>query len=400
MKFLFVGTHDENTGAATHFIALAQALSESGHEVDALLNIDGLIWKGLAYSGVRRFEACFRNAFDPRGYAAVIAAIRRRRPDWLVGNFGKEYWPLVLVGRALGIPVTLFRHRTPRMKWLSALLLPRLAHRFFAVSWHARQAYLAQGIPGHRVRVLYNPVNMALYRPDATLGSHLRDELGIPREAVVLGYVGRMHGGKGIAPLLAATQQAMVADRRLHCVWIGDGPDAGAIRDAIAAYNDTSSRHHVLGWRDDAQRWYSAFSMLAFPSIALETFGRVSVEAQATGVPVLASAIGGVPETLFPDRTGLLLPPGDIPAWRDAIVRMCDDEARMALAQASREFVLQHFSTTVIAADFVRQLQLRDTVQPSMAAQIDSLTPAAGSASPHAASRISGTRRRRRSRWR
>lgn len=374
MKFLFVGTHDENTGAATHFIALAQALSESGHEVDALLNIDGLIWKGLAYSGVRRFEARFRNAFDPRGYAAVLAAIRRQRPDWLVGNFGKEYWPLVLIGRALGIPVALFRHRTPRMKWFSALLLPRLAQRFFAVSWHARQAYLAQGIPGHRVRVLYNPVNMALCRPDPALGLSLRESLGIPRDAVVLGYVGRMHGGKGIAPLLAATQQAMAVDHRLHCIWVGDGPDAAGIRDTIAAHADTSARHHLLGWCDDAQRWYSAFSMLAFPSIATETFGRVSVEAQATGVPVLASAIGGVPETLFPRRTGLLLPPGDIGAWRDAIVHMCNDQAREALAQASREFVQQHFSTSVIAADFIRQLQPQEADQRSMAAGAGDLT--------------------------
>ena len=79
----------------------------------------------------------------------------------------------------------------------------------------------------------------------------------------------------------------------------------------------------------DVHSYYGVMSMLAFPSIAPETFGRVSVEAQAAGVPVLASNIGGIPETLDPGVTGLLLPPGDVGAWRDAILQMCDPSRRL-----------------------------------------------------------------------
>ncbi len=357
MRFLFVGTHPENTGAATHFVALAQSLVESGHDVDAILCPDTLIWEGLAYSGVRCRPGFFRNALDPRGYATVQRQIAEARPDWIVGNFGKEYWPLVLIGRALGIPVALFRHRTPPMKRLSALLLPRLASRFFAVSRHARQAYLDRGIPAQRVQVLYNPVNASLFRPDADAGAAMRASLGIPDDAIVLGYVGRMHTGKGVFPLLEAASAAMRREPRLYCLWIGNGPDAARLQALATADTGVGTRHRFAGWNNHTADYFRSLSMLAFPSIATETFGRVSIEAQACGVPVLASDIGGVPETLSPGESGVLLPPGDAAAWRDAILAMCDDATRQQMGSAAREWVLQRFATHVIARDFVAQLQ-------------------------------------------
>jgi glycosyltransferase involved in cell wall biosynthesis len=97
-------------------------------------------------------------------------------------------------------------------------------------------------------------------------------------------------------------------------------------------------------------------SIVAFPSIAPETFGRTSVEAQAAGIPVLGSRVGGIPETLSPGVTGLLLPPGDVDAWRDAILQMCDASRRLPMGTAARAFAREHFGTDVIAAEFVRVL--------------------------------------------
>lgn len=355
MKLLFVGTNPENTGAASHFVALVQAMAEAGHEVSAVIYPDGLIWQGLAQSRVRLYKAKFRNVLDLRGYAAVFKAARDLKPDWLVGNFGKEYWPLILAGRLLRVPVALFRHRTPAMKRISAYLIPRLAQRFFAVSQHARQAYLDRGIPGHLVRVLYNPVNMALCRFDPQQRSEILHSLGVDEDAIVLGYTGRMHHGKGIFPLFEAATAAMAVEPRLHCVWLGDGPDARTLRD-LAAAHPTAARHHFPGWIHDVHPYYSAFSMLAFPSIATETFGRVSVEAQAAGVPVLGSNIGGIPETLDAGMTGLLLPPGDVATWREAILKLCDPSLRMSMGAAAREYVQKHFSTLVIASQFLQIL--------------------------------------------
>lgn len=355
MKFLLVGTNPENTGAATHFVALAEALAEAGHEVEVVASPGSLIAQELTRTNVRLHQGNFRNAFDLRGYAKVYMTARQLRPDWLIGNFGKEYWPLIVVGLLLRIPVALFRHRSPPMKKLSGWLLPRLAHRFFAVSNYARQAYLDRGIPATRIQVLYNPVNAQRFRPDPEQRSAMLQRLGINEDAIVLGYAGRMHRGKGLFTLLEAASMAMAEEPRLHCLWIGDGPDAQALREQ-AESGPFASRHRFIGWVHDIHPWYSAMSMLAFPSIAPETFGRVSVEAQAAGIPVLASDIGGIPETMLPDSTGLLLPPGDSKAWREAILKLCEPSLRLTMGTASRQFVLQHFSTAIIAADLVRSL--------------------------------------------
>jgi glycosyltransferase involved in cell wall biosynthesis len=355
MKFLFVGTNPENTGAATHFIALAQAMVEAGHQVSAVVYPNGLIANHLANSGVRLYPAKFRNVFDLRGYLATFKAARDLKPDWLVGNFGKEYWPLILISRLLGVPVALFRHRTPAMGRLSGYLVPRLAQRFFAVSSHARQAYLDRGVPPQLVRVLYNPVNMILCRPDAQQRSEILHKLGMPQDAIVIGYFGRIHHSKGIFTLLEALDGAMAQEPRLHCMWLGHGPDSQLLGERIEA-GSFAHRHHMLGWIDDVHPYYSAISMLAFPSIATETFGRVSVEAQAAGAPVLGSNVGGVPETLSPNVTGLLLPPGNVAAWRNAVLRMCDPEVREPMGVAARDFVDRHFSTRVVADEFVRIL--------------------------------------------
>ena len=93
MKFLFVGTNSENTGAATHFVALAQALVEAGHAVSVVASPAGLIEQELAHAGVDLHRATFRNALDLRGFVKVLTTARRLRPDWLVGNFGKNTGP-------------------------------------------------------------------------------------------------------------------------------------------------------------------------------------------------------------------------------------------------------------------------------------------------------------------
>jgi glycosyltransferase involved in cell wall biosynthesis len=241
------------------------------------------------------------------------------------------------------------------MKRLSGYLLPRLAQRFFAVSKHARQAYLDRGIPAQRVRVLYNPIDMDLCRPDPRQRSEILRSLGLDDDAIVLGYAGRMHRGKGVFTLFEAATAAMAHEPRLHCLWLGDGPDAEDLRHRAAAH-PTASRHHFLGWVHAIHPYYSAMSMLAFPSVATETFGRVSAEAQAAGVPVLGSNLGGIPETLLPGVTGTLLPPADVNAWRDAILGMCNPARRVPMGLAARDFVWRNFSALVIANEFVRIL--------------------------------------------
>ncbi|MFC4528184.1 glycosyltransferase family 4 protein [Dyella halodurans] len=351
MKLLFVGTNPENTGAATHFVTLAKAMSEAGHAVEGVVSRRGLIGEGFEAAHIPIHYSAFRNVYDVRGYTTVLRRVRAFKPDWLVGNFGKEYWPLIACGRLTHTPVALFRHRTPRMSKLSEYGIPRMAQRFIAVSNYARNAYLAWGVPPELVSISYNPVDTAQFRPDPELRALVRRELGIADDAIVLGYVGRMHGGKGVTTLMRAANEAMAVNDKLHVLWVGNGIEENMLHE-MAASSGYAQRHHFTGWVADTERYCNTMSFLAFPSVEPETFGRVAIEAQACAAPVLGSNIGGIPETLQDKVTGFLIEPGNVAAWRDAIISLCDPARRDAMGQAARAFAIEHFGNAAVARDF------------------------------------------------
>jgi glycosyltransferase involved in cell wall biosynthesis len=356
MRLLFVGTDRDRAGGAAHFIALTKAMAGAGHDAQVLADRNSAIGQAIQNAGLPMQHARFRNVLDLRAHFALLRTIRRHRSEWLIGNFGREYWPLIAHGCLSGAKVALFRHRTPALKGASDYLVPRLAHRFVTVSKCARELLLQRGMPPERVQVLYNPVDTVSFRPDLEQGRLIRQSLGIPEDAIVVGFVGRMYGGKGIFCLQEAASEAMRQRADLHCLWIGDGPQMDELKQTIEA-DSSAPRHHMVGWREDTSRYYNAMSMLAFPSTYTETFGRVSIEAQACGVPVLGSRHGGIPESLLDGGSGRLLEPGNVAAWRDGILALCDTATRERMAATARAFAEQHFGFAHIASDFATLLQ-------------------------------------------
>ena len=356
MKLLFVGTNPENTGAATHFVALAKAMAEAGHRVEGIVSRQGLIGEGMEAANIPVYYSVFRNAYDVRGYTAVLRQLSEYSPDWLVGNFGKEYWPLIACGRARHTPVALFRHRVPRMSRLSEYCIPRLAQRFIAVSEYARDAYLQWGVPADRVFISYNPVDTRQFQPNPARRAAVRQEFGMDDQAIVLGYTGRMHGGKGVAPLMRAANEAMAKCAKLHALWVGNGPEEPMLHE-MAKRSGMSHRHHFTGWVADTDRYYVAMSFLAFPSVQPEAFGRVAIEAEACGVPVLGSDIGGIPETMEDKVTGYLIEPGNTTAWRDRILDLCNTRHCQSMGAAARSFAIENFGNAAVARDFEELLR-------------------------------------------
>ena len=97
MKLLFVGTNRGGGGTESHFVTLARTMQELGHEVHAIVFPGSPIHIGLQGSGVVMHDGVFRNAFDPRGFRAVWRVAKQFKPDWIIGSFSKEYWPLAIL---------------------------------------------------------------------------------------------------------------------------------------------------------------------------------------------------------------------------------------------------------------------------------------------------------------
>lgn len=357
MKLLFVGTNRGGGGTESHFVTLARTMHEAGHTVAAIVYPGSPIHTGLSGSGVKLHDGVFRNAFDPRGIRAVWKVAREFRPDWIVGSFSKEYWPLAILARLLGVKLALFKHMDFAMRPVTNYFIPRLADRFIVISDFMAKKFVARGVPEEHIRVLYNPLDLTYFKPDRALRQATRKSLGYADNDIVLGFIGALHPDKGFLQLADAVNQAMAQIPNLKAFWLGDGRAADAL-DVKLSGGGFASRHSRHKWTPDVRPYYASLELLAIPSVESETFGRVSIEAQASGVPVLCSDIGGLPETLSAGVTGLLLRPGDVPVWRDAIVSLCgDDKLRARMAEQGRQWVELHFSAPVIGRQFEKLLQ-------------------------------------------
>ena len=360
-RLLFVGTNRGPGGTESHFVSLTRAMADAGYEVAAVVHPDDVIARALATHGnIQLHSASFHRVMDRKAMATVSRVCRDLRPDWMVGTFAREFWPLSIIARTQGIPLALFLH-IQRLSRLSAPLFPWFASRFLLPSEYLRDWVVRRrGMPRWRTRVLYNPIDVDRFRPQAALREATRRRLGFAPEDIVIGFAGRFERQKGVMVLAGALERVMGAEAAVRALWVGDGELAPEVEAAIAA-SPHAKRHVRQPWSDDVVTCYSAMDILAFPSIRRESFGRVAAEAQACGVPVVASRVGGIPETLREDQSGLLVAPDDADALGAALLRLVADRAlRSRMGAAGRVQAYDRFAEPHIAADFGRILELPD----------------------------------------
>ncbi|MFI8383581.1 glycosyltransferase family 4 protein [Pseudomonas sp. NPDC079086] len=181
------------------------------------------------------------------------------------------------------------------------------------------------------------------FRPDAHAHERVRVEHGIPLDAVVVLFLGRLNIDKGLGEMA----EAMLAldDRFPALHWLVVGPDEGGMVEKIRSVaGGLGERLHFQGFTREPEAYMAAADIFCLPSYR-EGFGSSVLEAAAAGVPSVATRIYGLTDAVEDCVTGLLVPPGRVPELADALRRLLDDgELRAAMAQAARLRALQRFS--------------------------------------------------------
>jgi glycosyltransferase involved in cell wall biosynthesis len=176
-----------------------------------------------------------------------------------------------------------------------------------------------------------------------------RRRLGLPLDRAVVGTVGRL--SECNAPEVFAAAARVVLERRpeTELVVVGDGH----LRAAAEAAAGGDARVRFLGHRDDVPSILPALDVFAFP-IRWGGLGRALTEAMIVGLPVVASAVNGVPEVVEHERTGLLVPPDDPRRLAEGVIRLLEDGAlARQVGAAARERVVPEFGADVM----VRRLE-------------------------------------------
>lgn len=240
-----------------------------------------------------------------------------------------------------------------RHQWVRRVYSP-FVHRYVALS-RELGGYLVQrvGIREARVTQIYNGVDTVRFRPAVGSAGGQRDREPVegspfndPRLWVV-GTVGRMMTVKAQPDLarafVLAVRRAPGLRERLRLVMVGDGP-LRAQCDQVLRDAGLSELAWLPGERSDIPEVMRGLDAFVLPSLA-EGVSNTILEAMASGLPVLATAVGGNPELVSAGRTGLLVPPGDVEAMAQGLAAWAtrSDSAR-ALGSAGRERVMRRFS--------------------------------------------------------
>lgn len=224
--------------------------------------------------------------------------------------------------------------------------LGRVAHRRAVTLVPSRAAQRAvmteDGLTEERFFILPNPVNLRRLKPSIS-PEEARSRLGIEEDAWVVGIVGTLSWLKGHRYLLEAVPALLEDIPTLRVLVVGAGPLRSAL-EARSRSLEVSGRVSFVGEQHQVADFYQVMDCVAAPSL-MESFGLTLVEALALAKPVVAHAIGGIPEVIEDGRTGLLVRPAQPRELVSAILRLRrEPELAKKLGEAGRLSVMSRFA--------------------------------------------------------
>jgi len=217
---------------------------------------------------------------------------------------------------------------------------------FVAVSYDIDE-YMAKSWPDEKRTVVHNAVE-ADNTPPQRSREDVRAELGIPEDAVVVGSAGRMVPVKGYDLLLRAANRVMSDNPDVWLVLAGDGPLLDELKQTAVRY-ENGAKMILPGFRNDMTDVISSFDVLVMSSHH-EGIPTVMLEAMAQGIPVVAMAVGGIPEVIEDGRSGVLVTAGSAEQLAMAVSDLLGDAPWLARigrdgrARYTAEFTAEHQS--------------------------------------------------------
>jgi glycosyltransferase involved in cell wall biosynthesis len=294
----------------------------------------------------------------------LIHLLRRQRPHIVETHTAKAGAVGRLAARLAGVPIIIhvfhghvfhsyFGPAKTRFFLGVERALARLTDRLVTISPAQRRDISQTYHVAPPEKVLMIPLGLDL-QPFATakqtrLG-RFRAALEVSDSAPLVGFVGRLTGVKNPSLFVEAAQRVAQRIPQARFVFVGDGELRSELEQQVAELG-LAQRVIFAGWRDDMPAIYADLDVMALTSLNEGTPITI-IESLATGTPVVATAVGGVPDVVTDRRTGLLAPSGDADSLAQAIVELLQTpEYARALALAGKQEMLARFGLARLAGD-------------------------------------------------
>ena len=321
---------------------------------------------------------------DLRSLWRLVRLMRRIRPDVVHGHTPKGGLLAMIAGWLCGVPVRVYHMFGLPMvtatgvirrllRWCESLTC-RLAHQVYCVTPSLREVALAEGLAGpDKLTVLLNGTvegvdAEGMFNP-ARMPSDTRDvvraEYGIPRDARVVGFVGRLAHDKGMTELTEAWKVLRKQYADLHLLVVGPPEPNDPPTEEVEQQLRADERAHPTGEVENASmpRFYRAMDLLVLPTYR-EGYGMVLLEAAALELPVVVSRIPGCVDVVRDGETGTMVPVRDAGAVAEAVRRYLNDSGlRRRHGEAGRAWMLRDFRpqdmSEAIHREYLRLLRER-----------------------------------------
>jgi glycosyltransferase involved in cell wall biosynthesis len=337
-----------------------RALREAGFRVTLVSGPGELLESCSASEGVNSIAIPIERGISP--LADIVSLVRlfwllrRLKPDLTEFSTPKAGLLGSIAASLCGVPMRVYMLRGLKLETATGLkrcillaaekLASACAHVVLCNSDSLRVEALSLGIaPAGKLHLLgdgsSNGVDVERFAPGP---SDVRQRLGIAPDIPVVGFVGRLTRDKGLPELIEAFEEILKAVPEAHLLLVGwfDAAEdtlGGDLRTRIMNH----SRIHYTGFVDDTTSYYRAMDLMVLPTWR-EGFPNVVLEAAASGIPVVTTESTGSRDSVVPEVTGLLIPPGYPEAIREAVVKLLlDPERRRRMGEAARKWVIEHY---------------------------------------------------------
>jgi glycosyltransferase involved in cell wall biosynthesis len=364
--------HITTIDMALRYLLLNQlrSIQQAGYEVAGISSLGSNV-AAIEAAGIRHIPVKMTRSMSPHADMSALLRLYRvmRRERFTIVHTHNPKPGLLgqLAARMAGVPIVIntlhgfyfhdaMKPARRRFYITTEKIAARCSDVILSQNREDMQTAINEGICSpNKIEYLGNGINVRLFdraRLDDTLLKQKRRELGLPPDAPVIGFVGRLVAEKGLLELFDAMRMVcqQVPNVRLLIIGEGDKHKADALTPEIAHDYGLEDVCVFAGWRQDMPELYALMDVLVLPSHR-EGFPRAPMEASAMGVPCIVTDIRGCREAVEPTQNGLLVPLHNNRALAYAIIDLVTNrEKAQRMSTAGRILALERFDEQMVFA--------------------------------------------------
>jgi glycosyltransferase involved in cell wall biosynthesis len=338
------------TGAVGQTFETVIGLTDRGHRVTLATTPGSIIAERAKAAGLDVVAMELRRELDPFAIAKLSDVICGRGVELVHAHRAHAHTIALAASWLTRRPFIVSRHTALRPKDNFGSRLKyrsRVVTRTVAISRAVREVLVDYGVPDDRIAVIHDGIDPERFAGGD--GTRIRSELGIPADALLVGKIANAYGeSKGHDTFLAAAARLRMELPGARFLLVGKGTDSERMRAAVEALG-LGDAVELAGYRSDVPDVLAGLDVLVNCPKSREGLSVAVMEAFSAARPVVATAVGGIPELVADGATGLLVPPGDANALANAVARLLrDPDLAGRLAGAGAAFVRENLTVDVM----------------------------------------------------